>query len=186
VFGCAHTIVGCFGVNSALARLAPQHECSHTLICRLAVRSSTRPAALPRCASRTLKNIQLFGDPSIMTTPWNNAHQFKTSAQPDPVLPSTNGIPSNMTSQECPSQSKEVSYLRLPQVMQRTGLKRSMIYGLQKRGQFPMRVQMTANTVGWVEHQVDEWCRQREALSTPLRIVTDSPARGAGSMQAPR
>ena len=51
--------------------------------------------------------------------------------------------------------------LRLPQVMERTGLSRSMIYFLISIGEFPKQVKLTLRTVGWLESQIDGWIETR-------------------------
>ncbi len=51
--------------------------------------------------------------------------------------------------------------LRLPQVMERTGLSRSMIYFLISIGEFPKQVKLTLRTVGWLESQIDGWIESR-------------------------
>ena len=51
--------------------------------------------------------------------------------------------------------------LRLPQVMERTGLSRSMIYFLISIGEFPKQVKLTLRTVGWPESQIDGWIESR-------------------------
>ena len=60
--------------------------------------------------------------------------------------------------------------LRLPQVIHRTGLKKTTLYQLQKDGAFPMRIQITSNSVGWVEEEINAWIAGRVAASKPLRI----------------
>jgi prophage regulatory protein len=62
-----------------------------------------------------------------------------------------------------------IRLLRLPQVMQQTGLKKTKLYGLQKEGTFPMRIQITSHSVGWIEEEVNEWIAGRVAASEPLR-----------------
>lgn len=62
-----------------------------------------------------------------------------------------------------------IRLLRLPQIIQQTGLKKTTLYEMQKRGNFPMRVQITANSVGWVEKEVNAWVAGRVAASKPLR-----------------
>jgi prophage regulatory protein len=44
-----------------------------------------------------------------------------------------------------------------------TGLGRTKVYELQAAGQFPMRVQITSHSVGWVEEEVQAWIAQRVA-----------------------
>jgi len=55
--------------------------------------------------------------------------------------------------------------LRLPQVIDRTGIKKTKLYELQKDGLFPMRIKITAHAVGWIEVEVDTWIAGRVAAS---------------------
>lgn len=52
-------------------------------------------------------------------------------------------------------------FLRLPEVLERTGLSRSTIYVRLEQGLFPRPVSLGARAVGWIESEVDEWIRQR-------------------------
>ena len=67
-----------------------------------------------------------------------------------------------------------MNVLRLPAVLKRTGLSRMTIYRLENRGAFPQRVQLSPNSVGWRESEVDEWVRTRAAptRSPELGVVT--------------
>ena len=65
---------------------------------------------------------------------------------------------------------RPIRLLRLPQVMQQTGLRKTTLYELQKEGSFPMRIQVTSNSVGWIEEEVNAWIAGRVAASKPLRI----------------
>lgn len=47
--------------------------------------------------------------------------------------------------------------LRLPTVLDRTGLSRSTVYQRAAEGNFPKAVSLGARAVGWVEAEVDEW-----------------------------
>jgi prophage regulatory protein len=60
--------------------------------------------------------------------------------------------------------------LRLKQVMERTGLKKTKLYQMQSDGSFPMRTQITSGAVGWVEEDVQQWIARRIAASKPLRV----------------
>lgn len=51
--------------------------------------------------------------------------------------------------------------LRRPEVETRVGLKRSALYALIQRGQFPSPVRITAKAVGWLEGDVDQWIAGR-------------------------
>jgi prophage regulatory protein len=56
--------------------------------------------------------------------------------------------------------------LRLPETEQATGLKKSTIYLLMKRGGFPRSVQLTARCVAWPESQVLQWVQDRISSTT--------------------
>jgi prophage regulatory protein len=67
------------------------------------------------------------------------------------------------------SRGAPIHILRLAQVIERTGLKKTKIYELQSEGQFPMRIKITAHAVGWIEHEVQAWLTRRVAENNPLR-----------------
>ena len=56
-------------------------------------------------------------------------------------------------------------FLRLPEVLARTGLSRSTIYLRVAAGCFPQPVSLGGRAVGWIEAEVDEWVRERIAES---------------------
>ena len=56
-------------------------------------------------------------------------------------------------------------FLRLPEVIARTGLSRSTIYVRLAEGRFPRPVSLGGRAVGWVEAELDEWLRERIAES---------------------
>ena len=51
--------------------------------------------------------------------------------------------------------------LRLPAVLERTGLGRSALYALMLAGKFPRPLRIGARAVAWLEDEVDEWIRKR-------------------------
>ena len=55
----------------------------------------------------------------------------------------------------------QVRFLRLPEVMARTGLSRSTICVRLDQGRFPRPVSLGGRAVGWIEAEVDEWIRER-------------------------
>lgn len=55
--------------------------------------------------------------------------------------------------------------IRLPQVKQRTGLSRSTIYALIKKGQFKPPINLGARAVGWLESDVSEFIENRVKAS---------------------
>ena len=56
---------------------------------------------------------------------------------------------------------RQVRFLRLPEVLARTGLSRSTIYVRLDQGRFPRPVSLGGRAVGWIESEVDEWIRER-------------------------
>ena len=57
--------------------------------------------------------------------------------------------------------------LRLPQVIDLTGLGRSMIYQMEADLRFPKRVKIGTRAVGWIEQEVKAWLIKRiEARAT--------------------
>ena len=67
--------------------------------------------------------------------------------------------------------------LRLRAVMTKTGLSRSTIYLMISRGRFPRQVKLGERSVGWLEHEVEEWIRA---------AVTQRDSAIAESMQSKR
>ncbi|MEB6080415.1 AlpA family transcriptional regulator [Serratia marcescens] len=47
--------------------------------------------------------------------------------------------------------------LRLKQVEEKTGLKRSQIYLYMKGGTFPQSLKIGPASVAWLESEIDEW-----------------------------
>ena len=56
-------------------------------------------------------------------------------------------------------------FLRLPEVMARTGLSRSTIYVRLEQGRFPRPVSLGGRAVGWIDSEIDEWMSNRVAKS---------------------
>ncbi len=51
--------------------------------------------------------------------------------------------------------------LRLPTVINRTGLSKSSVYQSAKNGQFPKPIRLGPRAVGWVESEIADWIDQR-------------------------
>ena len=66
-----------------------------------------------------------------------------------------------MTSVIEQKERRQARFLRLPEVMARTGLSRSTIYVRLDQGRFPRPVSLGGRAVGWIEAEVDEWIRDR-------------------------
>ena len=53
------------------------------------------------------------------------------------------------------------SYLREPKVKEITGLSKSTRWRLENAGKFPKRRQLSANAVGWLASEIEEWVMSR-------------------------
>jgi prophage regulatory protein len=53
--------------------------------------------------------------------------------------------------------------LRLPDVLDKVGLRRTHFYDLVKRGAFPPPVKLSERAVAWPEDRVDQWIAERIA-----------------------
>ncbi|KAF1704081.1 hypothetical protein CSC68_03540 [Pseudoxanthomonas suwonensis] len=63
--------------------------------------------------------------------------------------------------------------LRLPQVMDITGLSNPTIYRMVETGAFPKQRKLSPRAVGWLEHEVQEWalgCPVAQIGSTAVQI----------------
>lgn len=63
-----------------------------------------------------------------------------------------------------PSQSSSSCsrrFLRLPQVEELTGFKRSHIYNLMKTGEFPSSIKLGARAVAWDSLSIEQWQKER-------------------------
>jgi predicted DNA-binding transcriptional regulator AlpA len=58
--------------------------------------------------------------------------------------------------------------LRAREVCRRTGLSRTTIWRLERRGAFPPRRQLSSIAVGWIEAEIEDWIASR---SKPGRAV---------------
>lgn len=54
-----------------------------------------------------------------------------------------------------------VKLLRFPAVRERTGLSRSTIWRLERRGEFPKHHRIAPNIVAWSESEVSRWIEER-------------------------
>ena len=55
--------------------------------------------------------------------------------------------------------------IRLREVLDRTGLSRSMAYDLIEKEKFPRPVSLGARAVGWLSSQIDAWIASRAPTS---------------------
>lgn len=51
--------------------------------------------------------------------------------------------------------------IRLPEVMEMVGLKRSSIYSYMNDGQFPKSIPLGGRSVGWLESEIEQWLHSK-------------------------
>ena len=62
--------------------------------------------------------------------------------------------------------SDELSLIRLPEVLRRTGLSRTQTYSLSQQAKFPNHISLTGGrSSAWVSSEVDAWVHSRIAAS---------------------
>lgn len=54
-------------------------------------------------------------------------------------------------------ESVPLRFLRFQAVRDRTGLSRSTIWRLERRGEFPRHRRISSNAVGWLEQEIEAW-----------------------------
>ena len=62
-----------------------------------------------------------------------------------------------------PKTTPPIRFVRLREVMARTGLSRSTIYVWVANGRFPKPVPLGERSVGWIESELEEWLCDRIA-----------------------
>ena len=62
-----------------------------------------------------------------------------------------------------------IRILLSPEIEQKTGLSDTTRWRLERRGEFPARVQLSPGRIGWIESQIDEWLLARQVRSTRRR-----------------
>lgn len=58
---------------------------------------------------------------------------------------------------------KTVTLIRIRRVMTKTGISKSQVYRLAHLGEFPKPIKLTAQSVAWIEQEVEDWISQRIA-----------------------
>ncbi len=51
--------------------------------------------------------------------------------------------------------------LRKKEVLERAGIGRSMLHVLINKNAFPIPVKLSARRVGWLEHEIDAWIKEK-------------------------
>ncbi len=68
-----------------------------------------------------------------------------------------------MSLEHSPARQSGIRIIRKPELELKTGLSAMQIGRLEKNGDFPIRIRLGANSVGWIEFEVDEWITRRAA-----------------------
>lgn len=76
-------------------------------------------------------------------------------------MKSKTSVPQTLSTVMSPPRSNPLRLIRLSEVMRQTGLRKTTIYQLQSGGEFPQRVQITVNCVGWIESEIQAWLEAR-------------------------
>jgi len=93
-------------------------------------------------------------------------HQRQTSGSANKQL-SAERVAADRSEEErapaatAPGATRSRRLLRFPAIRERTGLSRSTIWRLERRGAFPRHRQISANAVAWLEEEVEFWIGQR-------------------------
>lgn len=53
--------------------------------------------------------------------------------------------------------SSEIRILRLPDVLEKVGLKQSTVYKYIRLGKFPKPIRLGSRATGWLESTIDKW-----------------------------
>lgn len=59
--------------------------------------------------------------------------------------------------------------LRFTAVHQAVGLSRSTVFRLERAGHFPKRRQLSANSVGWMSSEIEQWVATRKQVAQMAR-----------------
>jgi len=66
-----------------------------------------------------------------------------------------------MRRRACAPTVKHIRILRIRQVLDLVGLKKTAVYDLRQKGDFPRPVRITGRAIGWVEEEVLRWIAER-------------------------
>lgn len=66
--------------------------------------------------------------------------------------------------------TQSIRMLRLPEVIQKTGLSRSQIYRLIDIGSFPGQVHLGERIAAWIEAEVEQWLVDRINRTRALNV----------------
>lgn len=100
----------------------------------------------------------------VTTTPSADIDPPRTTPALEKVNEPTKPIDVPSLRQEAVRQitnQKGNAFLRLPEVMARTGLPKASIYSMKNRGLFPVSINLGGRKVGWLEVDIEEWIGRR-------------------------
>lgn len=95
---------------------------------------------------------------------------------------STIGVMLDLYSMSADSNPRTI--LRIEGVFCRTGLKRTMLYDLIAKGQFPKQVSLGARAIGFYEDEVDEWIRNRDSAKRHSEGLGQTASHGSEALPA--
>ena len=75
--------------------------------------------------------------------------------------------------------------IRLPELLQITGLSRATVYRLIEQRKFPASVQISANSKGWFASQVEAWMQSLRTADGPASGHDAGAARSKRSKRSP-
>jgi prophage regulatory protein len=59
--------------------------------------------------------------------------------------------------------AKETRIIRKPELFAKIGLSDATIWREEKMGRFPKRIRLGGASVGWFNHEIDEWLAKKAA-----------------------
>ena len=62
------------------------------------------------------------------------------------------------------SNQSRPAFIRLKQVLNRTGMSRSTVYAYIREGRFPAPISISTRCVAWVEEEIDGWISERISI----------------------
>ena len=113
-----------------------------------------------RTADRVLAFISGFGRESDGTRDPSKRPRYR---KPASRAKRTTGSRAMSEQRTEPKTIPPIRFVRLHEVMARTGLSRSTIYVMMAEGRFPKPVPLGERSVGWIESELEEWLRDRIA-----------------------
>ena len=70
--------------------------------------------------------------------------------------------------------------VRKPELARKVGLHPGHLAKLERDGKFPKRVRLGANSVGWVEEEIDAWLAERAAERAVDQVTSPGEANSSG------